>query len=61
MLLVGTLGDEWAIKEATISDPFGPANCETGRQSTYGSSRVQPTRIGSDTLFVQKAARRSAR
>lgn len=58
VLLVGTLGDEWAIKEATISDPFGPANCETGRQSTYGSNRVQPVRIGSDTLFVQKAGRK---
>lgn len=58
VLLVGTLGDEWAIKEATISDPFGPANCETGRQSTYGSSRVQPQRVGNDTLFVQKAGRK---
>lgn len=58
VLLVGTLGDEWAIKEATIADPFGPANCETGRQSTYGSSRAQPQRVGSDTLFVQKAGRK---
>ena len=57
-LLVGTLGDEWAIKEATIAEAFGPANCETGRQSTYGASRVQPQRIGTDTLFVQKAGRK---
>lgn len=58
VLLVGTLGDEWAVKEATIAEPFGPANCETGRQSTYGASRVQPVRVGSDTLFVQKAGRK---
>ena len=55
VLLVGTLGDEWAIAESTTTDPFGPANCKTKRQSTYGSNQVQPHRIGSETLFVQKA------
>lgn len=58
VLLVGTLGDEWAITEATTSDPFGPANCKTKRQSSYGSSKVAPVRCGNDTLFVQKAGRK---
>lgn len=58
VLLVGTLGDEWAIVEATTSDPFGPGNCNTKRQSSYGSSRVCPVRAGSDTLFVQKSGRK---
>ncbi len=58
VLLVGTLGDEWAIVEATTTDPFGPANCKTKRQSTYGSNLVAPTRVGLDTLFVQKAGRK---
>ena len=58
VLLVGTLGDEWAIVEATTTDPFGPANCKTKRQSVYGSSLVAPVRVGSDTLFVQKAGRK---
>jgi hypothetical protein len=55
VLLVGTLGDEWAIGEATTSDPFGPANCKARRQSPYGSSKVQPQRIGNETLFAQKS------
>jgi hypothetical protein len=58
VLLVGTHGDEWAITESTTSDPFGPANVKTKRQSTYGSSQVQPQRIGNETLFVQKAGRK---
>lgn len=55
VLLVGTIGDEWAITESTTSDPFGPANVKTKRQSTYGSNTVAPQRVGSETLFVQKA------
>ena len=58
VLLVGTLGDEWSITEATTSDPFGPANCKTKRQSTYGSNLVAPQRVGSETLFMQKSARK---
>jgi hypothetical protein len=58
VLLVGTLGDEWAITESTVTDPFGPANCKAKRQSTYGSSMVAPVRAGADTLYVQKSARK---
>lgn len=58
VLLVGTLGDEWAVVEATTSDPFGPGNCKAQRQSTYGSSNVMPARVGDVTLFVQKAGRK---
>jgi hypothetical protein len=58
VLLVGTVGDEWAVVEATTTDPFGPDNCKAKRQSTYGSSQVSPVRIGSETLFVQKAGRK---
>lgn len=59
VLLAGTLGDEWAIVEATTTDPFGPNNCKTKRQSSYGSNRVCPVRIGSDTIFIQKAGRKA--
>lgn len=58
LLLIGTLGDEWAIVESTTSDPFGPDNARTKRQSTYGSSQVMPQRVGEDTMFVQKAGRK---
>lgn len=59
VLLVGTVGDEWAIVEATTSDPFGPTNVKTKPQSNYGSSRVTPLRAHSgETLFMQKAGRK---
>lgn len=58
VLLVGTLGDEWAISEQTTTDAFGPSNAQTRRQSTYGSGYVAPVRIGGDTMFVQKAGRK---
>jgi hypothetical protein len=58
ILLVGTMGDEWACNKATTSDPFGPNNCEIKRQSTYGSSQVMPQRVGNVTLFVQRAGRK---
>ncbi|MEY2875306.1 MAG: hypothetical protein RLZZ373_2677 [Pseudomonadota bacterium] len=55
VLLVGTVGDEWAISKATTTEAFGPANCEAKRQSTYGSSSVNPQRVGSETLFMQSS------
>lgn len=58
VLLVGTVGDEWAIVEATTTDPFGPNNVKAKRQSTYGSNNVSPLRVASDTVFVQKAGRK---
>lgn len=58
ILLVGTIGDEWAVNKATTSDPFGPANCEIKRQSAYGSNRVAPQRVGDVTMFAQKAGRK---
>lgn len=58
VLLVGTIGDEWAIAESTTSDPLGPDNVKTKRQSTYGSNSVAPIRVGTETLFVQRASRK---
>lgn len=58
VLLAGTVADEWSVVEATTSDPFGPNNCKAQRQSKYGSSRVQPVRVGSETLFLQRAGRK---
>jgi len=58
VLLVGTMGDEWAIAKTTTTDPFGPNNCEAKTQSTYGSNYVQPQRIGNEAMFVQKSGRK---
>lgn len=59
VLLVGTIGDEWAITESTTSDPFGPDNVKTKRQSTYGSNTMAPIRVGNETLFIQRAGRKA--
>lgn len=59
VLLVGTLGDEWAIVESNQQAAFGPTNCKTARQSAYGSCRVQPERVADDTIFIQKSGRKA--
>lgn len=58
VLLIGTAGDEWAVSENTNGDAFGPANCQTKPQSTYGSNYVAPARVADVTIFCQKAGRK---
>lgn len=58
VLLIGTLGDEWAVAESTTSDPFGPSNVKTKRQSAYGSNTVAPVRVGNETVFIQRAGKK---
>lgn len=59
VLLVGTLGDEWAIVESNQQAAFGPTNCKTARQSAYGSCHVAPERVADDTIFIQKSGRKA--
>lgn len=59
VLLVGTLGDEWAIVESNTQAAFGPTNVKTARQSAYGSCRVAPERVADDTIFIQKSGRKA--
>lgn len=59
VLLLGTLGDEWAIVESNSQAAFGPTNCKTARQSAYGSNRVNPARVGDDTIFMQQSGRKA--
>jgi hypothetical protein len=59
VLLVGTLGDEWAIVESNSQAAFGPTNCKTARQSAYGSCLVAPERVADDTIFIQKSGRKA--
>lgn len=59
VLLVGTLGDEWAVMESNTLAAFGPSNVKTARQSAYGSSLVAPERVADDTIFIQKSGRKA--
>ncbi len=53
-LLIGTKGAEWKMG-ARNDDPIGPANIDTKRQSTYGSSDIQALLVNDACLFVQRA------
>jgi hypothetical protein len=57
-LLVGTLGAEFAIGPITDSQAFGPGNAQAAQQTTYGSRKVAPARVGDSVLFVQPTGRR---
>lgn len=59
VLLVGTLGDEWAVLESNQQAAFGPTNVKTARQSAYGSCLVAPERVADDTIFIQKSGRKA--
>lgn len=57
-LLVGTVGNEFAIGELSSSDPFGPGNADAKRQTGHGSRQVRPVQVNDSTLFIQKAGRK---
>lgn len=57
-LLVGTVGNEFAVGEITSSDPLGPGNIQAQAQTAHGSRQVRPVRVNDSVLFVQKAGRK---
>lgn len=57
-LLVGTVGNEFAVGELTSSDPLGPANIQALPQTSHGSRQVRPIRVNDSILFAQKSGRK---
>ena len=57
-LLVGTSGGEFTIGETTTAEPLGPANVKVSPATSYGSSPIQPLRVGSVLVFAQRAGRK---
>ncbi len=57
-LLVGTVGNEFAVGETSTNEPIGPANIQAKQQTSHGSRQVQPVRVGDTVLFVQRAGRK---
>lgn len=57
-LLVGTVGNEFAIGELATSDPLGPANIQAQAQTAHGSRQVRPIKVNDSNLFVQKSGRK---
>lgn len=57
-LLMGTATREVAVGKASSSAPFSGVNIEADPQSFYGSERVFPVQIGTQTMFVERGGRR---
>lgn len=57
-LLLGTVGNEFAVGEVSGGEPIGPANIQAKQQTSHGSRQVQPVRVNDAVLFVQRAGRK---
>ena len=55
-LTIGTEGGEWVPTASGIV--ITPLDITVRRQTTHGSARVQPIRVGNVVLFLQRAKRR---
>ena len=57
-LTLGTTGQEFAAGGSAAGDPLTPTALRFVPQSGEGSAAVAPVRLGSETLFVNRAARK---
>jgi hypothetical protein len=57
-LLIGTANLEMAIGPQANGTAFSGTNIEADPQSYYGSQRVFPVKIGTETVFVERGGRR---
>lgn len=51
-----TTGGEYLIGPSTNNEPFSASNVRAIPQTTIGSARVRPAKVGPVTLFLQKGA-----
>lgn len=56
-LLLLTYGDEYTM-EGGVEKPITPTNVRARPRSARGCNSVKPVRVGSETLFVQRAGRK---
>lgn len=54
-LIVGTVGGEWLVRASSQGEALTPDNVQATRSTTFGSAAVQPLRVDTATLFVQRA------
>lgn len=57
-LLVGTARNELSVQEQTTTQVFAADNATSMPQTEYGSRLLEPIRIGSAVLFIQRAGRK---
>lgn len=53
-LLIGTVSGEYVMQSSSLNEAVTPKNVKISRESKYGSSSVEPLRIGAAVLFVQR-------
>lgn len=58
VLIVNTIGAEFAIDAQSSSNPFGPNNVKVSKQTSYGSAPIRPVRVGESVLFLQASQRK---
>jgi hypothetical protein len=58
VLSVGTSGSEFIVSASSLDEAITPTNVKIVPQTTYGSTSIRPIRIGTATVFVQKASRK---
>lgn len=57
-LLVGTVGGEWVVRAASISDAISPTNVSAKKSTAYGSADIQPVQVGKATLHLQRSTKK---
>jgi len=57
-LLVGTVGGEWVIRAASISEAISPTNVTAKKSTSYGSADIQPVQVGKATLHLQRSTKK---
>ena len=55
-LSLGTSGGEWVLR--STGDALTALDVNARRQTKHGSARIQPARVGSVVLFIQRAKRK---
>jgi len=56
--LVGTMGQEFAATGSSPGEPLTPTAVRIVPQASEGSNTAEPARLGSETLFVNRAGRK---
>lgn len=58
VLLVGTTGDEFSVSASSLNEAITPTNIKITPESSEGSARVLPVKVGSSVIYVQGTRRR---
>lgn len=55
-LVIGTIGGEWTVRSS--GSQLTPTDVDVKQQTTHGSSRFQPARVGHVVLYLQRSRRK---